>query len=95
MEMAEDARMMSSCQICSHCRFTASRHLNNLSASVVVVLAALVVGFCCCSQLEEVASSCNISSTVTKAHAPKFELDIRRRSSLACAILISNGGRHE
>lgn len=93
MEMAEDARMMSSCQICSHCRFTASRHLNSLSVSVVV--AAHVAGFCCCSQLEEVASSCNISSTVTKAHAPKFELDIRRRSSLACAILISNGGRHE
>lgn len=91
MEMTDDARMMSSCQILIHCRFTASRQFCNLSVRVT----AFVVVVICCSQLEGVACSCNISSTVTKAHAPKFEFDIRRRSSLACAILISKGGRHE
>lgn len=92
MEMADDPRTMSSCQILTHCRRTAARQFSNLSVSVT---AAAVVVCVCCSQLEGVAVSCNISSTVTKAHAPKFELDIRRRSSLACAILISKGGRHE
>lgn len=64
---------------------------------MVMVLVAVIVELLVQSyhRNQWVASACSTSSMLANADAPSEEQAINRKSSKACAMLTSIGGRHE